>query len=225
MTLLQTTTEALADNGEAMVNTLRNSDELIKTVQKFSWRFLIDMVSVFVLIRLIYYRIYKHTELFFTFFIFNLVIFLICFLLNKVELSMGAAFGLFAVFSMLRYRTEDVSIKDMSYLFLVIAMGLIAAVAKIKDTSDLYEGLFLIMVNFLIIAVAFIFETSLFFKRETVKVINYENIELIREDRRAELIQDISNRTGIKVHRISIGKIDFLRDSAQVKIYYYEEKH
>ncbi len=215
MTLLQISTDAVTDNSTA---------ELIKILGKFSFRFLIDIVSVFILIRLVYYRVYKRSDLFFTFFIFNVVIFLICFLLNKVELSMGAAFGLFAVFSMLRYRTEDISIKDMSYLFLVIAIGLIAAVTKIKDTSDGYEYLFLGLINLVIIGVAFIFETNLFFKKEAVQIVNYENIELIKTERHNELIEDIKLRTGLNVHRISIGKIDFLKDSAQIKIYYYEDK-
>ena len=215
MTLLQLSSEAIVNSSTA---------ELLKTLSKFSFRFLIDFVSVFILIRFVYYRVYKRSDLFFTFFIFNIIIFLICFLLNKVELSMGAAFGLFAVFSMLRYRTEDISIKDMSYLFLVIAIGLIAAVTKIKDTSDLYEYLFLGLINFLIISVAYVFETNLFFKKETVQLITYENIELIKKEHHAQLMEDIKNRTGLNVHRISIGKIDFLKDSALIKIYYYDEK-
>jgi hypothetical protein len=215
MTLLQLSSEAIVNSSTA---------ELLKTLSKFSFRFLIDFVSVFILIRFVYYRVYKRSDLFFTFFIFNIIIFLICFLLNKVELSMGAAFGLFAVFSMLRYRTEDISIKDMSYLFLVIAIGLIAAVTKIKDTSDFYEYLFLGLINFLIISVAYVFETNLFFKKETVQLITYENIELIKKENHAQLMEDIKNRTGLNVHRISIGKIDFLKDSAFIKIYYYDDK-
>ena len=105
---------------------LQTTDELVKMLQKFGARFLIDIFFMLILMRFVYYKFYKRSDLFFTFFIFNIVIFLISFLLNKVELSMGAAFGLFAVFSMLRYRTEDISIKDMSYLFLVIAIGLVA---------------------------------------------------------------------------------------------------
>ena len=106
MTLLQVFADEAAVEATA---------EITKTLSKFGARILIDLTSVFILIRFVYYPIYKHRELFFTFFIFNIIIFLICFLLNKVELSMGAAFGLFAVFSMLRYRTEDISIKDMTY--------------------------------------------------------------------------------------------------------------
>ena len=201
---------------------IEGSQAVIKTLSKFSWRLIIDLFSVFVLVRFVYFPIYKHRELFFTFFIFNLIIFLICFLLNKVELSMGAAFGLFAVFSMLRYRTEDISIKDMTYLFLVIAMGLIAAVTKIKDTNDLYEYIFLAIVNAIIILITYLLESNVLMKKEFVKIINYENINLVQSKREAELIADISARTGINVHRISIQKIDFLRDAAQIKIYYYE---
>ncbi len=135
---------------------------------------------------------------------------------------MGAAFGLFAVFSMLRYRTEDISIKDMSYLFLVIAIGLIAAVTKIKNTSDGYEYLFLGLINIIIIAIAFIFDSGIVFKKQATKYINYENIELIKEGKQAELLADLKTRTGINIHRVTIGKIDFLKDSVQIKIYYYE---
>jgi hypothetical protein len=195
---------------------------IVKTLSKFSWRLFIDLLSVFILVRFVYFPIYKHRELFFTFFIFNLIIFLICFLLNKVELSMGAAFGLFAVFSMLRYRTEDISIKDMTYLFLVIAMGLIAAVTKIKDTNDTYEYIFLGIVNAIIILITYLLESNVLMKKEFVKIINYENINLVQSNREAELIADISLRTGINVHRISVQKIDFLKDTALIKIYYYE---
>ena len=147
---------------------------------------------------------------------------MICFLLNKVDLSMGAAFGLFAVFSMLRYRTEDISMKDMTYLFLVIAIGLISAVTKIKGADDATESLFVGLINGLIIIVAYLLESKLLMKKEGVKTIIYENINLIHTGREAELIEDIKNRTGINVHRVNIQKIDFLKDSAQIKIFYFE---
>jgi hypothetical protein len=191
-------------------------------LQKFGARFLIDILFMLILMRFVYYKFYKRSDLFFTFFIFNIVIFLISFLLNKVELSMGAAFGLFAVFSMLRYRTEDISIKDMSYLFLVIAIGLVAAVTKIKDTSDGYEYLFLGLINTIIILSAYLFESSLLFKKENVQLIIYEKIELIKANATDELLLDLRERTGLNIHRISISKIDFLKDSAQIKVYYYD---
>ena len=196
---------------------------LQKVSLKLFYRLLIDFVSVFVLVRGVYYHVYKRTELFFTFFIFNLVIFLICFLLNKVDLSMGAAFGLFAVFSMLRYRTEDISIKDMSYLFLVIAIGLISAVSKIKNANDSYEYIFLILINGTIIILAYLLESKLLFKKETIQIINYDNMDLIHSQNESLLIDDIKKRTGINVHRISINKIDFLKPSVQIKVYYFED--
>jgi hypothetical protein len=223
MTLLQIATDTVAEISSDTIAS-QNTEEIIKTIRKFSLRFAVDFLSVIVLIRFVYYRTYKRSDLFFTFFIFNIIIFLICFLLNKVELSMGAAFGLFAVFSMLRYRTEDISIKDMTYLFLVIAIGLIAAVTKIKDTSDFYEYLFLALINFVIIAVAFLFESNILVKKEAAKTIIYENIEMIKADREAELLQDLKIRTGLNIHRISIGKIDFLKDAAIIKVYYFEKK-
>lgn len=223
--LLQISSEIATDSSVREAGSLfanAETAELMKMLQKFSFRLLIDVVFTFLLIRMVYYRIYKHSDLFFTFFIFNIVIFLISFLLNKVELSMGAAFGLFAVFSMLRYRTEDISIKDMTYLFLVIAIGLIAAVTKIKDTDDVYEYLFLGLINLVIILVAWVFESNIFFRKEATQLITYENIALIKPERQAELIQDLKDRTGLNIHRISIGKLDFLKDAAQIKIYYYE---
>src|ERR1700741_5002443 len=188
---------------------VENMDAVLKVGAKIGWRLLIDMASVFILIRLIYYPIYKHRDLFFTFFIFNLIIFLISFLLNKVDLSMGAAFGLFAVFSMLRYRTEDISIKDMTYLFLSIAIGLTSAVTKVKDADDFYEYIFLGAINIVVLVITFLLESNVLIKKEVVKVLVYENIELIKSDRKEELLADIRTRTGFNVHRISIQKIDF----------------
>ncbi len=197
-------------------------DALLKLSGKIGLRLIIDFASVFVLIRLIYYRIYKNNELLFTYLIFNIVIFFICYLLNKVELSMGAAFGLFAVFSMLRYRTEGISIKDMTYLFLVIAMGLISAITKIKDADDFYENMFIIVVNSILILITYLLESNLFFKREISKSILYEKIELIKADRYNDLLNDLKERTGLPINRAVVTKIDFLKDAAVVKVFYFE---
>ncbi len=197
-------------------------DALLKLAGKIGLRLIIDFVSVFVLIRFIYYRIYKNNELLFTYLIFNIVIFFICYLLNKVELSMGAAFGLFAVFSMLRYRTEGISIKDMTYLFLVIAMGLISAITKIKDADDIYENMFIVVVNSILILTTYLLESNLFFKRELSKSILYEKIDLVRADRYNDLLIDLKDRTGLPINRAVVTKIDFLKDAALVKVYYFE---
>ena len=202
---------------------LSGFEEFQKMSAKLMIRLFIDLISVFILVRFIYYPIYKHRELFFTYFIFNIVIFLISFLLNKVDLSMGAAFGLFAVFSMLRYKTEEIAIKDMTYLFLVIALGLVSAVTKIKDTADHIEYIFLVGINAVVLLITYLLESNIFMKKESVKTILYENIEMIKEGKQDDLLADLKLRTGFNVHRYSIQKIDFLKDAAQIKIYYYDK--
>ncbi len=177
-------------------------------------RLFFDLLAVVVLVRLIYYRIYRKTDLFLTFFTFNLIIFLITYLLNQVQMSIGAAFGLFAVFSMLRYRTEGLSAKDMTYLFVVIAMGLISAVSNGSWIQvALLNGLILFMVQLL--------EGNWLIRREYSKTVTYDRIGLIVPKSRPELLQDLRSRTGLPIHRADIQDIDFLKDAARVTVYYY----
>jgi len=181
----------------------------------FFFRLLIDLLSIFILVRLVYYPIYRKKDFFFTFFMFNVVIFIITYLLNKVDLSMGAAFGLFAVFSLLRYRTENISAKDMTYLFIVIALGLITAVSK---------GTFveILTINLIVIIIAYVLDGNLLVKNEMMQTIQYENIEMIKPEHNDALIEDLKKRTGLNIHKISIGKVDFLKDTAVIRIYYYD---
>ncbi|HEU4719228.1 MAG TPA: DUF4956 domain-containing protein [Bacteroidia bacterium] len=176
----------------------------------------VDIVCMLVLILFIYLPVYKRRDHVFTFFMFNVTIFIITFTLNtKSGFSTGAAFGMFAVFSLLRYRTEDISARDMTYLFIVIALGLISSITK----GDLLET---IVINGIIVLGAFMLDGNLFFKTEFVKTIQYENIDLIKPENYDQLLADLTARTGLKVHKASIGHVDFLRDTATIKIYYYE---
>ena len=186
-----------------------------KLPEKFFVRLLVDVLTTTILIRLIYYRIYRRTDLFLTFFGFNFVIFLITYLLNKVQMSMGAAFGLFAIFSMLRYRTEGLSAKDMTYLFIVISVGLISAIVKGSwDELGLVNGMILLVV--------WLLEGNLLIKRELTKTIQYDRIELITPERHEELLEDLRVRTGLAVHRVEVQEMDFLKDSALIMIFYYQ---
>ncbi|MBP6009805.1 MAG: DUF4956 domain-containing protein [Bacteroidia bacterium] len=187
-----------------------------KLSDKFFIRLLIDIVSMLVLVRLIYFRIYKKKDYLFTFFLFNIIIFIITYLLNKVDMSMGAAFGLFAVFSMLRYRTEGITTKDMTYLFIVIAIGLICAVSK----ATYFE---LGVINLILIGFTYALDGNWLVRNEMIKTVQYENIELIRPENYQLLLEDLRKRTGLNIHRASINKIDFLKDIAIVKVYYYED--
>jgi len=197
-------------------------DTIAKIATKYGIRLLIDLVSTYILMQFIYFRFYKNKDLLFTYFVFNIVIFTISFLLNRVEISMGAAFGLFAVFSMLRYKTEEISIKDMTYLFLTIAIGIVSAVTRLKGVEDVYEYLFLVAIIASMILVALALESNWFMKQELFKTVYYEKIELIHPDKYEDFLKDLKSRTGINIHRAEVQKIDFLRDTAQVKIYFYD---
>lgn len=192
--------------------------DIDKLSDKFFTRLAINFMAVFILVRFIYYYNYRKKELFFTYFIFNFIIFLITFFLNKVDMGIGAAFGLFAVFAMLRYRTENISAKDMTYLFLVIAIGLITAVSKVSAIE-------LIILNGLALLLTLGLEGGFFLKKESSKLIQYENIEMIRPEHFPALMSDLKKRTGLNIHRIEFDKVDFLKDTALIKMYYYEDKH
>lgn len=180
----------------------------------FFVRMIIDLLSMIVLIRLIYYRIYAQRDYFFTFFMFNLLIFIIATLLTSNSgFSIGAAFGLFAIFAMLRYRTEDISARDMTYLFISITFGLITSINK-------GTWIEIVLINAIILLLAFLIEGNLLFKPEFVKVVDYEKIDLIKPENNAELISDLRQRTGLDVHKVYVKRIDFLRDTAVLKIYY-----
>ncbi len=199
------------------MNEAFNQVELFdKLSDKFFWRLLIDILAMVVIVRLIYFRIYKKKDYLFTFFLFNIIIFVITYLLNKVDMSLGAAFGLFAVFSMLRYRTEGISTKDMTYLFIVIAIGLICAVSK----ATYFE---LGIINVILIGFTYALDGNWLVRNEMVKTIQYENIELIKPVHYNDLLADLRNRTGLDIHRVTVTKIDFLKDIAIIKIYFYED--
>ncbi|GAB3701967.1 DUF4956 domain-containing protein [Spirosoma flavus] len=180
----------------------------------FLIRIALDVLAVGLLIRLIYYRIYRRSDLFLTFFGFNFVIFLITYLLNQVQMSIGAAFGLFAVFSMLRYRTQGISAKDMTYLFMVISIGLISAISQ-------GDWLALVWIDGLILGSVQLLESNFLFQRELSKAINYDRIDHIRPEKLPALLAELQLRTGLPVHRVDIQSVDFVKESVQLIMYYH----
>lgn len=179
-------------------------------------RYLINLVAMILLTRFIYYRSYRRSDLFLTFFSFNSIIFFVTYLLNKVEMSTGAAFGLFAVFSILRYRTEGISAKDMTYLFLSIALGLLTAVSKVSWMEQA-------VICAVILLLTFLLESNLLMKKESSKIVYYDNINLASENSQQELLEDLRKRTGLNIHRYEILEIDFLKDACRITIYYFEK--
>jgi hypothetical protein len=183
-------------------------------------RFSVNLAFILFTVRVLYYRVQKRKDYVFTYILISNVIFLLCFLLESVKLELGFALGLFAIFGIIRYRTTQIPIKEMSYLFLVIGISVINALANKKVS---YAELF--FTNFALIGVTYALERLMSLKHESCKAITYEKIELIKPERRGDLIRDLEERTGIKINRVEIGKVDFLRDTARVNIYYYENNN
>jgi hypothetical protein len=139
-------------------------------------------------------------------------------MLDGVKMKIGFALGLFAIFGIIRYRTNPIPIKEMTYIFVVIGLSVINAMSSKKIS---YTELFLI--NLIVIGVIFFLENVWLLKHESSKIVVYEKIDLIKPERYNELIADLEDRIGIKVTRIEIGKIDFLKDTAKIRVYYYED--
>ena len=191
---------------------LYDSKDLIKLLFKFS----IDLIFLFIIVRVIYYRIKDEKDYVFTFFMFNILTFFICFLLRKVPMEMGFALGLFAVFGILRYRTEAIPIRQMTYLFIVIGLSMINSLAN-KSISWLE----ILLANAIITIITYLIDRVWFSTIELTKTILYEKIELIKPENEQELIEDLKQRTGLQIVAVKIDKVDFLRDTAQIKIYYH----
>ena len=176
-----------------------------------------NLAIITVIIRYIYYPVTKNKDYLFTYFLISLTVFLLCVLLDSVKLQLGFALGLFAIFGIIRYRTDPIPIKEMTYLFLVIGVSVVNALANKKISHAE-----LVFANLMIVFVTFGMERLWLLKPEFRKNIIYEKIELIVPERRAELIADLQERTGINVIRVEVRKIDFLKDTANLRIFYYE---
>jgi hypothetical protein len=183
-------------------------------------RFLINLVAIFLLVRVIYYPRHKNKDFLFTFFLFNCLNFLICFLLSATKIKVGFAFGLFAIFSIMRYRTVMVPVKEMGYFFVCVAIGIINALATVDDNF-----IVLLCCNAFILGITIILDRNTTLTHENVKEIKYERIDLIHPEKRAEMIADLTYRTGFPIHRVDIITIDFLRDVAMVHAYYFSKEN
>lgn len=175
----------------------------------------ITLTMLIIVIRYLYYPSTRRQDYFFTFFIIGFLTFLMSYLLSSVKLQLGFALGLFAVFGILRYRTNPIPIREMTYLFLVIALSLINAIANKKVS---YAEL--LFSNMAVLIVTYVLETIWRNSHENQKEVIYEKIDLIRPEKHELLLEDLRKRTGLNVTRVSIGKIDFMRDVARIIIFY-----
>jgi hypothetical protein len=155
-----------------------------------------------------------------------MITFFLCFSLKKLDIDTGMGLGLFAIFGIIRYRTDAIEIKEMTYLFLVIGLSVVNAMLATEITKDVYQiNLFeLGLINIAIVTMLYILEYLWLVKHETRKIITYDRIDLITSDKYEEMKEDLEKRTGLKINRVEIGKVDFLRDVAFVQIFYYSSE-
>jgi len=202
-----------------------------QSITELGIRFLLNLLSCFIITRFLYYPKSKRTDYYFTFMAFSSAMLLLLHKMGSVEVGVGLTLGLFAIFGIIRYRTETVPIREMTYLFIIIAISAInglSTVFKIVTSANglpCYELSFhdveiCALTNVLIIALLFLLEHAWSLPRTATKLIQYDKIKLIVPEKREELIQDLKERTGLDVIGVELGQIDFLKDSAFIKIIY-----
>ena len=177
--------------------------------------FALNLVSSLVVVRLIYHMAAKRRDFVFTFMLVSTAVFLLCRLLAGVEIDLAFALGLFAIFGIIRYRTNAIPIREMTYLFIVITLAVINALAPLAAS-----WLEIAMANVLIWVLSYILERLWFVEHLATKIVIYDRIELLHAGRRNELIADLEQRTGVSIVHLEIGKVDLLRDTANLKIHF-----
>ena len=207
--------QLLLDGAEFLGAPIFDSKDFFRLLLKTSF----NLGVVLIIARGIYYPITKNKDYLFTYLLISLTVFILCVLLDDVKLQLGFALGLFAIFGIIRYRTDPIPIKEMTYLFLVIGVSVVNALANKKIS---YAEL--LFANLIIVFITFGMERLWLLKHETRKVVLYEKIDLIVPDKKELLLKDLKERTGLNIIRYEIKKIDLMRDVANIWVYYYEEE-
>ncbi len=195
---------------ELFGNSIINLDGLFELVARFA----LNVVVTSLIIVWLYYSKSKRRDYVFTFTLISTTVFLLIFLLGSEKLQIGLALGLFAIFGIIRYRTDTVPIREMTYLFLIIGLSVINALAVSVSYAEL------LVTNALFVLMTFVMEKTRIVSKSACKLIKYEKIDLIKPEKYGEMLEDIKNRTGLKVTKCEVGYIDFLKDIALVKVYY-----
>jgi hypothetical protein len=207
-----TATTAFAQNGNPdLVFFEKNS--FINLLVRLS----LNLASITVLVRMIYYPITKRKDYMFTFMLVSVAIFFLCYLLANVKIDLAFALGLFAIFGIIRYRTDSIPTKEMTYLFIVIGLSVMNSLVSGITIAEV------LVANVLTIGLAYGLERLWLLRHESFKIVLYERIELIKSGNRDALKADLEERTGIVINRVEVGRIDFLRDTALVKVFFYAD--
>ncbi|MBE6187449.1 MAG: DUF4956 domain-containing protein [Alistipes sp.] len=189
---------------------LCDTQSLLHLLMRFAFNLLISWLIV----RICYYRKSQRKDYVLTYMLFSSAMFLLIFLMENVNLQIGLTLGLFAIFGVIRYRTETVPVREMTYLFVIIATSVINGLALNISYVEL------IVANALIFLLIWAMESRVLLRHTSAKLVIYEKIQLITPERREEMIADLEQRLGHKVNKVEVGHVDFLRDVAFVKVYY-----
>ena len=178
-------------------------------------RFSVNMVFIFILIRIIYFRYSKKENFLFTFFLIGIIVFFICSMLREVDIAIGMGLGLFAIFTILRFRTRNFSVKDMAYIFTTIGVSVINTFNMLMFP---FIGVFII--NVIILGAVFILEEFLRKNSFNKHSIIYDDLDLLKPGNKSKLLKDISSKLGQEVLRIKVRRIDFKRETAEVDVFF-----
>lgn len=219
--MLNTIFSISASNGDSKIinETILGLPWFDDDFYKLLIRFAINILFLTVIIRCLYYPKSQRKDYLFTYFLIGTITFFLCFALAKLKIGTGMGLGLFAIFGIIRYRTDAIEIKEMTYLFLVIGLSVINSLASKK--ISIIE---IAAINTFAVLITFLLEFVFLLKHETRKSITYEKIALIVPEKYEEMKADMEHRTGLQINRFEVGKIDFLNDTAQVKIFFYEDE-
>lgn len=195
------------------------------------FRFIVNTVFTIIIAKAFYFPKSRRKDFFFTYLLVGFGIFMLIHLMGDAKLKTGIAMGLFAIFCIMRYRTESVPIREMTYLFLIISLAAINGLAWTADISgkhpefaipEAISMIELVITNIVFVAVIWIAESGKWVTSLSTKYIKYDKIDLIQPEKREELIEDLKKRTGLNIKQVSIGSIDFLKDMALIKVFYTE---
>ncbi len=231
--------EDLADFGnldaadDMLLDVQTITDAMMTTAQKIGElgiRFALNLLVCWLLVHFFYYRKSRRRDYYFTFIVFSSAMLTLLYIMGNVEVGVGLTLGLFAIFGVIRYRTETVPIREMTYLFIIIALAAVNGLAPLYHVVDLSSAPHYVLgwgnvgvmalVNGLMLLLVWVLESETLVHHVTTKLVQYDRIELIVPEKREELIADLEKRLGVKVENVEIGHVDFLKDSAMIKVYY-----
>ena len=209
------------------------TDAMMTTAQKvgeLGIRFALNLLVCWLLVHFFYYRKSRRRDYYFTFMIFSSAMLTLLYIMGNVEVGVGLTLGLFAIFGVIRYRTETVPIREMTYLFVIIALAAVNGLAPLYQIADVATAPHYVLswgnvgvmalVNALVVLLVWVLESESLVKHTTTKLVLYDRIELIVPEKREELVADLEKRLGVKVDNVEIGHVDFLKDAAFIKVFY-----